>query len=64
MLRAKPSPGLILTVVSLVSATSAAFIGDILIRDNDGGGTSSDVAHGVRLANPDRLWPGGVVYYK
>ena len=53
-----------LLLLTLIAACSTAFIGDILISDDDQVGSISDVSHGVRLANPSRLWPGGRVYYK
>ena len=65
MMKAKPSLGLLLIVLSV---TSAAFIGDILLKEinqhGDDVAQSSDTEYGARLSNPDRLWPGGVVSYK
>ena len=60
-MNAKHSFGILLT---LIAASSAAFIGDILISDDAKVISNPDIGHGVRLANPSQLWPGGKVYYK
>ena len=57
----KQSVGLILIVMG---GSFGAFIGDIYIREDAKVVSTPDVSQGVRLANPERLWPGGIVYYK
>ena len=54
--------------LALVSFSYEPFIGDIYVNDEDPSILLSDpggaLADGVRLSNPDLLWPGGRVYYK
>ena len=47
----------------ILGTVAGGLVRDILSQDHDGQGTSYDVAdvgYGVKLANPDRLWTGGV----
>ena len=51
-------------LLPFIAVCSTKFVGDILISDNEDVGSTPDVSHGARLANPDRMWPGGKIYYK
>eukprot|EP00092_Neocalanus_flemingeri_P058471 GFUD01069681.1.p1 GENE.GFUD01069681.1~~GFUD01069681.1.p1 ORF type:complete len:438 (+),score=56.84 GFUD01069681.1:49-1362(+) len=49
----------------VVEQSCTQFIeGDILIRKETDLASNQDMSGGVRLADPDRLWPGGYVNYK
>ena len=54
--------------LALISFSYEAFIGDIYVKDDNSSMLLSNLgvalADGVRLSNPDLLWPGGRVYYK
>ena len=48
-----------------INVSDSAFIeGDILVRENTNQAFDPSVSHGVMLADPERMWSGGIVYYK
>eukprot|EP00092_Neocalanus_flemingeri_P002387 GFUD01002553.1.p1 GENE.GFUD01002553.1~~GFUD01002553.1.p1 ORF type:complete len:448 (+),score=77.44 GFUD01002553.1:123-1466(+) len=51
--------------LSLVARSHARFIeGDILVNDDEDLTGNPDILGGAILADPSRLWPGGIVYYR
>ena len=52
-------------LLSLYRLTYSLFIeGDILVHVEKDLESDLDIAGGVKLADPSKLWPGGFVYYR
>ena len=52
-------------VLRLVAISFATFSeGDIFIGEEINVESSLDIAGGVRLADPNKLWPNGYIYYR